>query len=321
MKILVTGAGGFIGGHLVNRLINENHEVVSVDKKKLSHWYQINKNANNFVTDLMDAKNIDDVIIGCDYVYNLAADMGGMGFIEKNKSLCMLSVVINTNLLQSAIKHGVKRYFFSSSACVYPSFKQLSTSKTSLSERDAYPADPEDGYGWEKLFSERMCQNFAEEFGLEIRIARFHNVYGPYGTFEGGREKVPAAACRKVIELAKGLTDSITIWGDGNQVRSFTYIDDCIDGTLKLMQSNYSQPLNIGSADEITVLNLYNLILKQNNIKNVSFNFDLNAPQGVRGRSSNNELINEILSWEPKIKIDQGIRLTYNWIKNEMDKC
>jgi nucleoside-diphosphate-sugar epimerase len=319
MKILVTGAGGFIGGHLVERLVLEKNQVVAVDKKPLTEWFQENKSATNIVADLMNPNNCDEVIDGCDFVYNLAADMGGMGFIENNKSLCMLSVIINTNLLQSAVRHKIKRYFFSSSACVYPSFKQNTTSNTSLSETDAYPADPEDGYGWEKLFSERMCQNFSEDFGLEVRIARYHNVYGPNGTYEGGREKVPAAACRKVIEFSNGLTNSISIWGDGNQVRSFTYIDDCVIGSIKLMESNFNQPLNIGSSMEISILDLYKLILNQNNIGNANFIFDLTAPQGVRGRSSNNELIKNVLNWVPNVSIDHGIKKTYDWIKGDLD--
>lgn len=320
MKILVAGAGGFIGGHLVNRLIQENHQVISVDKKSIDTWYQVNGASINVVTDLMNSKNCDEVSEGCDYVYNLAADMGGMGFIENNKSRCMLSVLINTNLLQSSIKHKIKRFFFSSSACVYPSFKQNDTSKTSLSENDAYPADPEDGYGWEKLFSERMCQNFAEDFGLKVRIARYHNVYGPFGTYKGGREKVPAAACRKIIEFSSGYSDAVEIWGDGNQVRSFTYIDDCINGTIMLMESDFDQPLNIGSSEEVTIVGLYKLILDQNKIRNAVLTYDLGAPQGVRGRSSNNDLIKKVLGWEPTIEIQNGIKFTFDWIKSEMEK-
>jgi GDP-D-mannose 3',5'-epimerase len=319
MKILVTGAGGFIGGHLVNKLIEDGHQVIACDKKEIADWYQNNKSATNIVANLMISKSCDDVINGCEYVYNLAADMGGMGFIENNKSLCMLSVIINTNLLQSAIKHDVKRFFFSSSACVYPSFKQNDTTATSLSEKDAYPADPEDGYGWEKLFSERMCLNFAEDFGLEVRIARYHNVYGPFGTYKGGREKAPAAACRKIIEFENGNTKEILIWGDGKQIRSFTYIDDCINGSIKLMNSNYDKPLNIGSSREISIIDLYNLILQQNNLLPPKFTFDLSAPQGVRGRSSNNDLIKEILFWEPEISLEFGLQQTYDWIKSEMN--
>jgi GDP-D-mannose 3',5'-epimerase len=320
MKILVTGAGGFIGGHLVEKLVLDKNQVVAVDKKPINEWFQVNSRATNVVSDLMNPKNCEEVTAGCDFVYNLAADMGGMGFIENNKSLCMLSVIINTNLLQSAVKHKIKRFFFSSSACVYPSFMQDKTSNTSLAEDDAYPADPEDGYGWEKLFSERMCQNFAEDYGLEVRIARYHNVYGPQGTYEGGREKAPAAACRKVVEFSKGLTESISIWGDGHQIRSFTYIDDCIFGSIKLMNSVYNKPLNIGSSMEISIRNLYKLILDQNNINDVDFTYDLTAPQGVRGRSSNNELIKKVLGWEPGVSLDIGIKKTYDWIKNDMEQ-
>ena len=319
MKILVTGAGGFIGGHLVNKLIEDGHQVIACDKKEIADWYQNNNSATNIVANLIISKSCDEVVDGCEYVYNLAADMGGMGFIENNKSLCMLSVIINTNLLQSAIKNHVKRFFFSSSACVYPSFKQNDTTATSLAEKDAYPADPEDGYGWEKLFSERMCLNFAEDFGLEVRIARYHNVYGPFGTYKGGREKAPAAACRKIIEFENGNAKEILIWGDGKQIRSFTYIDDCINGTIKLMNSNYDKPLNIGSSTEISIIDLYNLILQQNNLLPPKFTFDLSAPQGVRGRSSNNDLIKEILFWEPEISLEFGLQQTYDWIKSEMN--
>jgi len=319
VKILVTGAGGFIGGHLVNKLIEDGHQVIACDKKEIADWYQNNNSATNIVANLMISKSCDEVVDGCEYVYNLAADMGGMGFIENNKSLCMLSVIINTNLLQSAIKNHVKRFFFSSSACVYPSFKQNDTTATSLAEKDAYPADPEDGYGWEKLFSERMCLNFAEDFGLEVRIARYHNVYGPFGTYKGGREKAPAAACRKIIEFENGNAKEILIWGDGKQIRSFTYIDDCINGTIKLMNSNYDKPLNIGSSTEISIIDLYNLILQQNNLLPPKFTFDLSAPQGVRGRSSNNDLIKEILFWEPEISLEFGLQQTYDWIKSEMN--
>ena len=246
----------------MSRLIEDGYEVRAVDKKNIDQWYQVHDNANNLILDLSLKQNAFMSTENIDYVFNLAADMGGMGFIEENKALCMLSSLINTHLLMGSIENKVKKFFFASSACVYASWHQKTEGDVSLKEQDAYPADPEDGYGWEKLFSERMCRHFSEDFGLEVRIARYHNVYGPYGTFTGGREKAPAAACRKVYEYSTGTTDNISIWGDGNQVRSFTYISDCIEGTLKLMESNYSKPLNIGSSESITIKQLYDTVVR-----------------------------------------------------------
>jgi nucleoside-diphosphate-sugar epimerase len=241
-----------------------------------------------------------------------------MGFIETHKALCMLSVLINTNLLVAAKEASVKKYFFASSACVYASWHQTSNTDIALKEDDAYPADPEDGYGWEKLFGERMCRHFSEDFGIEVRIARYHNVYGPFGTYAGGREKAPAAACRKTIEYEAKNNSSIEIWGDGLQLRSFTYIDDCIEGTLKLMNSDFNAPLNIGSAESITIQHLYDIAarIKGGNVPQFSYNLD--APLGVRGRSSDNTLCKQVLKWEPSISIEIGMAETYAWIENQI---
>jgi GDP-D-mannose 3', 5'-epimerase len=320
VNILVAGAGGFIGGHLVSRLISEGHQVRAVDKKALEDWYQVHPTAENLVLDLSLKSSAFSSTQNVEWVFNLAADMGGMGFIEANKALCMLSSLINTHLLMGSVENKVKRFFFSSSACVYASWHQQTSEDIALKEEDAYPADPEDGYGWEKLFGERMCRHFEEDFGLEVRIARYHNVYGPLGTYDGGREKAPAAACRKVNELSNGVVDEIQIWGDGKQVRSFTYITDCINGTLKLMNSDYSKPLNIGSAESITIQDLYDFALKAAKLKQAQFEYDVNAPQGVRGRSSENTLCKEILNWEPEVNIEKGIQLTYDWIAQDMEE-
>jgi GDP-D-mannose 3',5'-epimerase len=321
MKVLVTGAGGFIGGHLVNRLINDGKSVVAVDIKPLASWYQVNKNAQNLIHDLSQLNSCQEVTSSVDYVYNLAADMGGMGFIEKNKALCMLSSLINTHLLLASKDNNVKRYFFSSSACVYASWHQKNFSQNPLKETDAYPADPEDGYGWEKLFSERMCKHFEEDFGISVRIARFHNIYGPYGTYSGGREKAPAAACRKVIECVESsFSKPIKIWGDGKQIRSFTYISDCIDGICKIMESDFADPLNLGSSEITSIENLYRKVIEISaaNTELIDFEYELEAPKGVNGRSSDNALIKKVLGWEPSISLESGLRSTFEWIKTDM---
>ncbi|MCP5025130.1 MAG: NAD-dependent epimerase/dehydratase family protein, partial [Actinomycetia bacterium] len=256
-------------------------------------------------------------VAGVDQVYNLAADMGGMGFIENNKALCMLSVLINTHLLQAANDGGVGRYFFSSSACVYAAGKQTDPDVTALAEADAYPAMPEDGYGWEKLFSERMCRHFREDFGLVTRVARFHNVYGPYGTWQGGREKAPAAICRKIAEAKLSGRHEIDVWGDGLQTRSFMYIDDCLTGVRKLMDSEVVEPVNLGSAELVSINGLVDLVSDIAGIE-VERHHDLSAPQGVRGRNSDNTLINELLGWEPTISLRDGMAQTYDWIWGQM---
>jgi nucleoside-diphosphate-sugar epimerase len=321
MRILVTGAGGFIGGHLVQELLKLNYEVIAVDIKELDSWYQKSPLSENHVADLKLLKNALEFSNGVDQIYNLAADMGGMGFIENNKAKCMESVLINTHLLQAARDNRVKNFFFSSSACVYASFHQNTLEIAPLKESDAYPADPEDGYGWEKLFSERMCRHFQEDFGIQTRVARYHNVYGPYGTYEGGREKVPAAACRKIIQAVKNGSFEIEIWGDGQQLRSFTYITDCVEGSIKLMNSDYSAPLNIGSSEMISINDLYKTIIEVNELPYEKFKFshDLHAPQGVRGRSSNNDECKRVLKWEPSINFATGIKQTFDWIAKELN--
>lgn len=319
-KILIAGAGGFIGGHLIKRLLRQRDcQIRAIDIKPLSEWYQIFDDVENLSWDLKEKKNCFEAAMGCDEIYNLAADMGGMGFIELHKTDCMLSVLINTHLLMAAHANKVKKYFYSSSACVYAADKQTSTDVVALKEEDAYPAMPEDGYGWEKLFSERMCRHFMEDTGLNVRIARFHNVYGPFGTYTGGREKAPAAICRKVIESIKSKNNTIKIWGDGEQTRSFMYIDDCIDGILKLVNSNIAIPINLGRNDLISINQLVDIV---ENIAGVKLyrEYDLSAPKGVRGRNSDNTLIKKLLNWEPSISMETGMVKTYDWIKSEMEK-
>lgn len=317
-KILVAGAGGFIGGWLVRDLLNSGFtNIVAVDSKDFSDWYQIFDESTNQILDLRDSQNCSKAMQGVNVVYNLAADMGGMGFIENNKALCMLSVLINTNLINLSKSQNVSKYFFASSACVYNQSKQLDPHNLGLKESDAYPADPEDGYGWEKLFSERMCNHFYEDFGLEVRVGRFHNVYGPFGTYDGGREKAPAAVCRKVARAVITGDHQIDIWGDGNQTRSFTYIDDTIQGVNLLMAGNYALPINIGSNEEVSINQLVDIVEDIANVK-LTRRYLLDAPKGVRGRNSENSLINEIFNWSPSISLKDGLTKTYNWIFQEM---
>ncbi len=316
-KILVAGAGGFIGGHLVASLINQGFSVKAVDKKPLSNWYQIHQNAENLALDLNDLNNCRTSVDGTDIVYNLAADMGGMGFIEAHKAECMLSVLINTHLLMASREKDIERFFFSSSACVYSALKQTRTDIVPLKEEDAYPAMPEDGYGWEKLFSERMCRHFREDFGLKTRVARFHNVYGPYGTYDGGREKAPAAICRKVVQAKIGGGKNIDIWGDGHQTRSFMYIDDCVKGTQMILNEESIEPINLGSEEMVSINQLVDMVEEIAGIK-LNRNYDLTAPQGVRGRSSDNTMMREIYGWEPTHTLMSGLEKTYQWIFDEI---
>lgn len=316
--IVVTGAGGFIGGHLVRHLMNEGvSRVRAVDQHPVRAWHQISTDAENMALDLRRAGSCEEALDGASTVYNLAADMGGMGFIETNRASCMLSVLINTHLLEAARRANVERYFFSSSACVYSAEKQQTPDVVPLSESDAYPAEPEDGYGWEKLFSERMCRHFTEDFGVATRVARYHNVYGPFGTWTGGREKAPAAICRKVAEAKLSGRREIEIWGDGEQTRSFMHIDDCIKGTRLIMASDIKAPINLGSSEMVTINQLVHIVEGIAGIK-LARSYDLDAPKGVRGRNSDNTMILERLGWEPSITLQSGLEQTYRWIYDQL---
>ena len=317
-KILIAGAGGFIGGHLANNLRSKN-QLICADIKPFKFWYQKFKTSKNIVVDLKDNNTCDKLTKGVDYIFNLACNMGGMGFIENNKADCMLSVLINTNLLNAALKNKVKKFFFSSSACVYSQTKQKNYSNPYLKEEDAYPADPEDGYGWEKLFSERMCKHFLEDYKLEVRIARYHNVYGPFGTWEGGREKAPAALARKFLEIKYKKKNYLEIWGNGEQLRSFMYIDDCIKGTNLLFKSNFKRPINIGVSSFVSINQLVDILEKISGLK-PKRKYILNAPKGVATRSSDNTLIKSVLKWEPTISLVNGMKKTYDWIEHEFKR-
>jgi GDP-D-mannose 3',5'-epimerase len=319
IKIVVAGAGGFIAGHLVKELLKKGHSVRAVDIKPMKDWYQVFTEADNLVLDLRLKENCYQAVNGYNEVFNLAADMGGMGFIENNKAACMISVLINTHLLIASRDCGIDRFFYSSSACVYNGEKQTDPNNPGLKESDAYPALAEDGYGWEKLFSERMCRHFMEDFGLVTRVARFHNVYGPFGTYDGGREKAPAAICRKVIEAAITGNKEITIWGDGHQTRSFMYIDDCIKGIQDIMYSNIIEPINLGSSEMVSINQLVDIVEEIAGYK-LKRKYDLDAPKGVRGRNSENTLIKEYLGWEPSIPLRTGMKKTYDWIKDQMSQ-
>ena len=315
--IVVAGAGGFIGGHLVAAFRKKGYSRIrAVDVKPLDEWYQRFDDVENLQLDLNLRENCEITAQGADEIYNLAANMGGMGFIEANKALCMLSVLINTHLLQSALKHNCKKFFYSSSACVYNADKQKTFEAPSLKEADAYPAQPEDGYGWEKLFSERMCRHFREDFGLYTRVARFHNVYGPWGTWFGGREKAPAAICRKVIEAKVSGKHEIEIWGPGDQTRSFMYADDCIKGLDLIMHSEILEPINLGSTEAVSINQLVGIVEGIAGIK-LKRKYDLSAPKGVNGRNSENTLIKKYLNWEPDTSLRTGLEKTYAWIYDQ----
>src|SRR5437016_5764757 len=314
--VVICGAGGFIGGHLVKALIGRR-PIRAIDIKPLGQWYQVFPEAENLVIDLRVKQNCVQAARGADTVYNLAADMGGMGFIENNKALCMLSILINTHLLLAAKDAGARRFFFSSSACAYNIEKQKSEDVVPLRETDAYPAMPEDGYGWEKLFSERMCRHIMEDFGLETRVARYHNVYGPHGTFDGGREKAPAAICRKVISAKISGKHEIEIWGDGHQRRSFMYIGDCIKGTRLMIDRDIPGPLNIGSNELVSINQLVDIVEEIAGVR-LKRRYNLRAPKGVNGRNSDNTRIQEIMGWQPSISLRDGMEKTYRWIYDKM---
>ena len=317
-RAVVCGAGGFIGGHLVRGLLKRGVEVIrAVDIRPLDDWHQVADEVENVSLDLKDRQNCLAAVSGADHVYQLAADMGGMGFIQTNKALCMLNVLASTNTLLAARDMGATRFFYASSACVYNAEKQATPEVVPLKESDAYPALPEDGYGWEKLFSERMCRHFAEDFGLDCRVARYHNVYGPNGTWTGGREKAPAAICRKVIEAKLKGTHEINIWGDGRQTRSFMYIDDCVEGTYRIMNSDIEEPVNLGSSELVTINQLVDIAEGIAGIR-LRRTYDLGAPRGVNGRNSDNSMILGRLGWEPSIRLRRGLAETYRWIEQQM---
>ena len=318
--IVVSGAGGFIGGHLVAEFLRKGFRVRGADIKPLKEWYQVHHKAENFAGpldgDCRDFRTCRTLCKDALEVYQLAADMGGMGFIENNKALCMLSVLTNTHMILASQEAGVNRFFYASSACVYNADKQKDPNVMALKEADAYPALPEDGYGWEKLFSERMCRHFREDFGLNARIARFHNVYGPHGTWEGGREKAPAAICRKVIAAVVTGKHDIEIWGDGTQTRSFMYIDDCLKGIQAIAHSNILEPINLGSSELVSINQLVDIAQDLAGIK-LDRRYKLDAPRGVAGRNSDNTKIREHLGWAPDTRLREGMEKTYRWIYDE----
>jgi GDP-D-mannose 3',5'-epimerase len=317
-RILVTGAGGFIGGHLVGELRRLGYRHLrAVDVKPIDQWYQVFPDVESLRLDLRDREACLTAARDAREIYNLACDMGGMGFIETHKAECMLSVLINTHMLMAARDVAAERFFYSSSACVYAADKQTRPDVAPLKEADAYPAMPEDGYGWEKLFSERMCRHFREDFGVETRIARYHNVYGPHGTYDGGREKAPAAICRKVIAAQLAGVGEIEVWGDGEQTRSFMYIDDCLYGTRTLMASEVREPLNIGSDELVTINQLIDIVEDIAGIK-LKRRYNLGAPKGVRGRCSENTEIKKTLGWAPEIRLHDGMEKTYRWVREQM---
>jgi len=316
-KILVTGAGGFIGSHLARELYRKGNFVRVVDIKwdgYLEEPYYSEK----LTLDLRKKENCLKATKDIDYVFNLAANMGGIGFITAVGAEVMRdNILINTNMLQASLENEVKRFFFSSSACVYPTYKQTDANVAPLKEEDAYPADPDNFYGWEKLYTEKMCEAYAKDFGLDMRIARYHNIYGPEGTYKGGREKSPAAISRKVVEA--GNPGEIEIWGDGKQTRSYCYIDDCVRGSIMLMESNYTKPLNIGSDRLVSIDELADIIINISG-KKISKNYDLSAPQGVRGRNADLTLVKKVLGWEPRVSLEEGLEKTYKWIEEQMQK-
>ena len=315
-KVLVTGAGGFIGHHLTKYLMKRGYYVRGVDIKEPE--YEPSP-ANEFL--LLDLSVADNCLVateGMDHVYGLAANMGGIGFIENNKAVIVRdNTFINLHTIEAARINGVKRYLYTSSACIYPGYKQNETDITPLKEQDAYPADAEDGYGWEKLYMERVCRHYTEDFGLDTRVVRFHNIFGPLGTYDGGREKSPAAICRKIALADDG--DEIEVWGDGEQTRSYCYIDDCVEGIYRLMQSDHRDPINLGQDRMISINELVDIVAKIAG-KRIGKRYDLTKPQGVRGRNSDNTRLREVLNWEPTISLEEGLHTTYHWIAGELEK-
>jgi GDP-D-mannose 3', 5'-epimerase len=317
-RILVTGAGGFIGHHLVKRLKNENCWVRAVDVKQPEYE---NSPADEFET--LDLRKFDNCLQatrgGIDHVYNLAADMGGIGYITASLAdISRNNILINTHMLEASRLNNARRFLFSSSACVYAGYKQKSPDVTPLREEDAYPAEPEPGYGWEKLFAEELCRYYWHDYRFETRIVRFHNVYGPLGTYEGGKEKAPAAVSRKVALTSNG--GEILIWGDGKQTRSFMYVDDCVEGLLRLMASDYREPLNLGNDRLISIDGLVDLISEIAG-KRLIKKHDVGKPQGVRGRNSDNSRLSQVLGWAPSISLETGLEITYKWIERELLKA
>lgn len=315
--VLIAGGGGFIGGALAAHLRQQGHSIRCVDRRPVDEWHQVFPEAENIVADLQQIDACRAAVRDVRTVYNLAADMGGMGFIESNKALCMLSVLISTHMLVAARDEGVERFYYSSSACVYAADKQTDTDVTALQEEDAYPAMAEDGYGWEKLFTERMCRHFHEDFGLETRVARYHNVYGPLGTYEGGREKAPAALARKIASAVLTGDRSIEIWGDGEQTRSFMYIDDCVRGTRMIAEGPYGPPVNLGSSELVSINHMVDILEEIAGVT-VERRYNLSAPQGVRGRNSDNTQLRERYGWEPSVSLREGLERTYRWIYDQL---
>ena len=315
--VLVAGGGGFIGGHLAGDLLRQGVRVRAVDSKPLSEWDQVHPEAENVIGDLSSLPTARTAVSGVGQVYNLAADMGGIGFIESNRTVCMLSVLTSTHVLLASRDEGVERYFYASSACVYAAEKQSRSDVAALRESDAYPADPEDGYGWEKLFSERICRHFAEDFGIGTRVARYHNIYGSHGTWDGGREKAPAAICRKVATAAIIGDHEIEIWGDGKQTRSFTYIDDCVYGTQLIMAGESADPVNLGSSELVSINRLVDLVEEIAGIRTERTYLPA-APQGVRGRNSDNTAILATYDWQPSTPLIDGLERTYRWVYDQV---
>ena len=315
-RVLITGAGGFIGHHLTKYLVNRGYWVRGVDVKEPE--YEPTSAHEFHLLDLSNADNCLKATEGIDEVYGLAANMGGIGFIETNKAVIVRdNSLINLHSIEAARSNGVKRYLYTSSACIYPGYKQKETDVTPLREEDAYPADAEDGYGWEKLYMERVCRHYTEDFGLDTRVVRFHNIFGPLGTYDGGREKSPAAICRKIALAEDG--DDIEVWGDGEQTRSYCYVDDCVEGIYRLMRSDHREPINLGQDRMVSINELVDMVAKIAG-KKIGKRYDLTKPQGVRGRNSDNTRLREVLQWEPHISLEEGLTETYHWIAGELEK-